>query len=213
MKAYKHMRAEHAAPAMKEGALKIARVSEFRRIESGPLADPIDGAVEHVVDRIILDNDADPTQRRVRAAMAPSLTITYSGPPVTAQPGLGPQISNVRFVRTVPDDWALCLSTVKTGKASSVYDALIEAPNLKQLAQAIADAHPSMLGRWRIGVVQYARRIFDVREGPQAADAFVKGQQFQEEREVRILWQARSPEGSTYITRGLGIAAQLNRIF
>lgn len=205
IRAYKHLRSEFARDALKHGVFKLSRISEFRRLESGPLADPHDGVALTHIDKLALHADDGPRDLKLRDDIRPWFNL---------DPQQNIVFENISLKDTTPDLWTLCLSSEQYGPAADAYDATILIEDVLAFTLAIRATHPDTLGDPTVGRVEYKETSGWISEsGVLRADPFTKGPRFEPEQEIRIVWEPWIDDQQTiFMTKAKSATRHLRRI-
>jgi hypothetical protein len=185
---YKFLPERFAAGAA-EGRFRISLLTVFNSTEDDGIRDEDDGkTVGYTNEAFEISENSPDIEFRERMERHRFMRADNGGRIIN-------QGHPIRFEYRIPPTYVLCLTTDKNCRKwlddDDPKDAVITIPHVNVLADAIWRRHPDIVGRPIVKRVRYDQRRADmIREDFLPLDPFSKRPDFQDEKELRILFPA-----------------------
>lgn len=192
--AYRYLAQEHAAAALR-GEFLLRRLSYYRTEECPKeRRDLLEGGVKAHIEFERIDV---PSHSQIEGAKRAGIGIHPGARNIV--------INNQVGLEFVADGFLLCLSECPNNDRlrGEGRNTVIEIIDLDKLAEAIVKCHQELLEGGRSGKVKYGPRIYEPMKDPSylSPDPFLKGYDFETEREIRIVWEAKPNAPTQFITQ------------
>lgn len=197
IRAFKHIRSCDLDFYREKASFRISTLQSLRQREDlKRLHDPMEGLAASTAKDTIVTNGRDAIfDKMVRV------------------PGILQISGDITFVDQHPDCWVWCVTEAIDAKISGEdYDAVVEIDDLFRVAKRIQIASQGVLGNPVVRPVLYDNRNRNFGDPGTIASPWIKGKDFEDERETRVCWPIATHVGAQELNVVAPAALDLLRV-